>query len=89
MPKVMPKKNYKVTLRANLPKGRNSKHRTIVANILRQLDYLKDGSALEIPLEELPDNKENIRSALSRVTRPNGRKVATSSDATRLFVWNT
>jgi hypothetical protein len=79
---------FKTTLRVDLPHGRNSRHRLIIARILHELDQLKDSSALEIPLKDLPDSKERIRSALSRASRKAGRRVATSSDATRLFIWN-
>jgi hypothetical protein len=50
---------------------------------------LQDGSALKIPLEELPDTKENIRSALSRATRQKQIDIATSSDDNFLYVWKT
>jgi TusA-related sulfurtransferase len=79
---------FKTTLRINVPKGRNSKHRAIIVRILSELEGLKDGSALEIPLKDLPDSKEKIRSALSRASEKAGLKVATSSDETRLFIWN-
>ena len=39
-------------------------------------------------LSELPDSKENIRSALNRATRQRGMEVATSSDDEFLYVWN-
>ena len=81
-------KPFKTTLRVNVPHGRNSKHRLIIARLISELSHLKDGSALEIPLEDLPDSKEKIRSALSRASRKTGRKFATSTDATRLFIWN-
>jgi hypothetical protein len=38
-------------------------------------------------LSELPDTKENIRSALNRATREKGLNVATSSDSEYLYVW--
>lgn len=79
---------FKTTLRINVPHGRNSKHRLIIARILDELEELKDGSALEIPLKDLPDSKEKIRSALSRASRRAGLRVVTSSDETRLFIWN-
>ena len=79
---------FKTTLRVNVPQGRNSKHRLFIARILSELDRLKDGSALEIPIKDLSDSKEKIRSALSRASRKSGRKVGTSSDGTRLFIWN-
>ena len=79
---------FKTTPRVNVPLGRNSKHRSFIAKVLSELAHLKDGSAIEIPLTDLPDSKEKIRSALSRASHKFGRRVVTSSDATRLFIWN-
>lgn len=56
--------------------------------ILTDLDQLKDGSALRIPLSELDDTKENVRSALNRETRKQNRNVATAADENFLYVWN-
>jgi hypothetical protein len=56
--------------------------------VLSDLDRLKDGAALKIPLAELPDRKENIRSALNRATRKGNRKVATATDDVFLYIWN-
>ena len=39
-------------------------------------------------LSELAGGKEKVRSALNRATRKAGRKVATASDGTFLYVWN-
>lgn len=55
--------------------------------ILDDLDNLKADSALKVPLAELAESKEKVRSALNRATRKAGRKVATASDATFLYVW--
>jgi len=41
-----------------------------------------------VPLAELSDSKERVRSALNRATRKNGRLVATASDDDFLYVWN-
>jgi len=41
-----------------------------------------------VPLADLKDSKERVRSALNRATRKAGRRVATASDATFLYVWN-
>ena len=65
-----------------------TKHKLIVSTILKDLDALKAGSALEIPLAELAATKEKVRSALNRATRKAARKVATATDATYLYVWN-
>lgn len=71
----------------DVPKGRDGKHRQIVTDLLSDIDRLETGTALKIPLADLPDSKENIRSALNRATRQRGIEVATSSDADHLYVW--
>jgi DNA helicase TIP49 (TBP-interacting protein) len=72
----------------DVPQGRNGKHKQIVTAILKDLDQLKAGSALKVPLAELKESKEKVRSALNRATRKARRNVATASDATFLYVWN-
>lgn len=79
--------NFQSILQADVPKGRDGKHKTIVTQLLDDLTQLAAGSALRIPLSDLPDSKENIRSALNRATRQRGLDVATSSDEDFLYVW--
>ena len=80
--------NLKTMAQTEVPQGRNGKHKRIVTQILSDLDQLKDGNALKVPLEDLPQSKEKVRSALNRATRKQGRRVATASDAEFLYVWN-
>jgi hypothetical protein len=80
--------HFKTMVQADVPQGRNGKHKLIVSTILDDLDQLKDGAALKVPLAELAASKEKIRSALNRATRKAGRRVATATDATFLYVWN-
>jgi hypothetical protein len=72
----------------DVPQGRNGKHKQIVSLILNDLNQLKDGSALKVPLAELAETKEKVRSALNRATRKEGRKVATATDDKYLYIWN-
>jgi hypothetical protein len=72
-----------------VPKGREGKHKKIVAQLLSDIEQLASGSALKVPLSALPDTKENIRAALNRATRQRGIEVATSSDEDHLYVWKT
>jgi hypothetical protein len=72
---------------ADVPKGRDGKHKQIVTELLNDLVQLESGSALKIPLAALPDCKENIRAALTRATSQRGIELATSSDADFLYVW--
>ena len=74
-------------LQVDVPKGRDGKHKRIVSQLLSDLSQLETGSALKVPLSELPDSKENIRSALSRATKLLGIEIATSSDDEFLYVW--
>lgn len=72
----------------DVPHSRNGKHKAIVQMILRDLDKLKDDAAIRVPLTELVDTKENVRSALNRATRKAKRNVATATDENFLYVWN-
>jgi hypothetical protein len=85
--KILPM-HFKTMVQTDVPQGREGKHKLIVTTILRDLDRLKPGSALKVPLAEFVLSKEKVRSALNRATRKGGRKVATASDATFLYVWN-
>ena len=80
--------HFKTMVQADVPQGRSGKHKEIVTIVLRDLDRLKAGAALKLPLADLGQSKEKVRSALNRATRKAGRKVATASDATFLYVWN-
>jgi hypothetical protein len=80
--------HFKTMVQLDVPQGRNGKHKLIVTTILKDLDRLKAGAAIKIPLADLVGSKEKVRSALNRATRKAGRKVATASDATFLYVWN-
>ena len=79
--------NFKGMLQTDVPQGRNGKHKQIVTQILSDLDQLQKGMALKVPLAQLTDSKEKVRSALNRATRKNARSVATASDDTFLYVW--
>ena len=80
--------NFKGMPQADVPQGRNGKHKAIVTKILSDLDQVQKGVALKVPLAQLTDSKENVRAALNRATRKGGRSVATASDGTFLYVWN-
>ena len=80
--------NFKTMLQVDVPQGRNGKHKQIVTQILADLDQLAAGVALKVPLAELEESKENVRSALNRAIHKGNRNVATASDADFLYVWN-
>jgi DNA helicase TIP49 (TBP-interacting protein) len=80
--------NFKTMSQIDVPQGRNGKHKQVVTKILSDLDQLPAGVALKVPLAELAESKENVRSALNRAVNKGGRNVATASDANFLYVWN-
>ena len=80
--------HFKTMAQADVPEGRNGKHKHIVTIILNDLNRLEHGAALKVPLSALADGKANVRSALNRATRKAGRIVATASDEHFLYVWN-
>jgi hypothetical protein len=80
---------FESVLQADVPKGRDGKHKQIITQILSDIAQLGPRAALKIPLSELPDSKENIRSALSRAARLANISLATSSSEDFLYVWKT
>ena len=80
--------HFKTLDLGDVPHSRAGKHKAIVTMILRDLDGLKAGAALRVPLVELGNTKENVRSALNRATRSAKLNVATATDESFLYVWN-
>jgi hypothetical protein len=72
----------------DVPHSRSGKNKKIVSMILRDLEQLKEGAALRVPLADLGNTKENVRSALNRATRGAKLNVATATDENYLYVWN-
>jgi hypothetical protein len=82
------RKRFNSVSQADVPHGRNGKHKQIVDDILDDLAHLKDGAALKIPLNEIAA-KEKVRSALNRATRKLDKTVATAADSDFLYIWST
>ena len=80
---------FNSVLQADVPKGRDGKHKEIVTQLLSDIAQLEAGSALKIPLSDLTDSKENIRAALSRAASQKNMQISTSSNDDFLFVWKT
>jgi hypothetical protein len=80
--------HFKTMSQLDVPQGRKGKHNQIVLEILADLDELKPGSAMKVPIADLAESMQKVRSALNRATRKAGRNVATASDEEFLYVWN-
>jgi hypothetical protein len=80
---------FESVLQVDVPKGRDGKHKEIITQLLAGIEQLDHGAALKVSLSQLPDSKENIRSALSRAARQQKINLATSSNDEFLYVWKT
>jgi hypothetical protein len=80
--------NFATVAQLDVPQGRNGKHKQIVTRILSDLDRVPKGVALKVPLAELAESKEKVRSALNRAVHKSKRNVVTASDGDFLYVWN-
>jgi len=86
--RLNPPMNFKTMAVPDVPQGRNGKHKEIVTQILSDLNQVHEGVAVKVPIAELAESKEKVRSALNRATRKDGRTVITASDKDFLYVWN-
>jgi hypothetical protein len=84
---MKPPMRFGAIKQADLPAGRNGKHKEIVTQLLSDIEQLGPGEALKVPLADLPDSKVNVRSALNRATSQRGISVATSSDNEYFYIW--
>src|ERR1700722_7668267 len=80
---------FESVLQANVPKGRDGKHKEIVTQLLDNIARLSSGRALKIPLSQLQDTKQKVRSVLSRAASQKENNLATSSNDEFLYVWKT
>src|ERR1700676_645060 len=80
--------HFKKMAMVDVPRSRSGKHKKIVTGILNDLDDLKEGSGLKIPVANLGDSKKHVRSALNGASHKSGREVATVADENFLYVWN-
>ena len=71
-----------------LQQTRKGKHYDFVSGVLSDLEVLKPGSAIKIPLEGVKGiSVVKLRAAINRATAAKGMKISTSSDAGNFYVW--
>jgi hypothetical protein len=62
--------HFKTIILAEVPQGRNGKHKSIVTTIIGNLDQLKAGSAIKLPLAELAESLGNFSELRQAQGRP-------------------
>jgi hypothetical protein len=82
------KTKFETMQQTDVPQGRNGKHRRIVTAILEDVEHLKPGEAVKVPMHALGDTKENVRAALSRESKKRKLALSTAADANHLYVWH-
>jgi hypothetical protein len=75
---------------STLRKGRRGKHHNLVEGILGELEDVKTGSALEIPLADVNGiGLANLRSAVHRASASAGMAIETLADEKNFYIWKT
>ena len=82
---VAPK--YRQVKLSGIRKGRRGKHHDLVERVLRELDTVPSGSALEIPLAEVGIGLANVRSAVHRGATAKGLEIETLADERNFYVF--
>ncbi len=78
---------FETISQTDLPSGRKGRHHVILAKVLSELDQLKHGRAIKIPLTDFPGSVADLRSAIHRATRKTNIEIATSSDGDFFYLW--
>lgn len=75
---------------SSLSRARRGKHHELLQGILRELNLLQSGSALEIPLAGVGGiGLANLRSAVHRMAASEGLEIETQANEENLYVWKT
>lgn len=81
---------YRQVESASLNKGRRGKHFELVQGILQELKDAPQGSALEIPLDDVGGiGLANLRSAVHRAATAENLAIETLADEKNFYVWKT
>ena len=80
--------NYQTVSIDELSKKRRGKHHDFVTGVMSDLEMLKEGSAIKIPLKEVKgESVVNLRAAINRASASKGVKISTSSDEDFFYIW--
>lgn len=82
-----PEKMFKTISQVDLPTGRRGKHHPLLVKVVKELEELAEGRAIQIPLSEFPGTVADLRSAIHRATKKLNLTILTSSDEEHFYVW--
>lgn len=85
-----PPVKYRVVDSSLLDRGRRGKHFELIKRVVEELRAVKDGAALEIPLDAVEGiGLANLRSAVHRGAGAAGLEIETLADEKNFYVWKT
>ena len=80
--------NFETIDSAEVPHDRKGKHNALISRIIQDLERVKPGVALKVPVSALGAQKiENVRAALGREIKKTTLTVGTSIDDDYFYVW--
>lgn len=80
-------KMFKTISQGDLPNGRRGKHHLLLLKVLKELDQLAEGRAIQIPMADFPGTVADLRSAIHRATKKQDLNILTSSDEGHFYIW--
>jgi hypothetical protein len=87
-PKNLQPLKYRQVDVASLNKGRRGKHHDLMQGILKELEMLPPGAAIEIPLADVGGiGLANLRSAVHRASTSQGLEIETLADERNFYAW--
>ena len=78
---------YRQVELSGLRRGRRGKHHDLVQGILQELDTVPNGSALQVPLDDVGIGLANVRSAVHRGATAKGVEIETVADEKNFYVF--
>lgn len=85
-----PDLKYRPVKVAAIKRGRRGKHYGLMQGILREMEMLAPGSALEVPLSDVGGVVlANLRSAVHRACTARGWTIETVADENNFYAWKT
>jgi len=83
-----PDMKYRQVKVDSVDKTRRGKHYDLVQGILRELETLSSGSAMQIPLADVGGiGVANLRAAVHRASTTHGLEIETLADGNNFYVW--
>ena len=80
-------KMFKTIAQVDLPSGRRGKHHQLLVKVVKELEQLAEGRAIQIPMADFPGTVADRRSAIHRAMKKQEVEILTSSDEAYFYVW--